>query len=1495
MGIDVKGVEAWICRILEFSINISYRFIQNHPFVFSVSVSFFLVYIFLPFILNFLAYTSPFIFCIAILLRIFWSSEQSYIRCVKGDGRRKNGMLHKNSGSVEYDIAFNRNDCSYLRRGTSRRRKNREMDEQTGKNEEESYSSKHGASTDDSAAEDIRILDKHLPFLSSEDLESQIKSSDGTPQACQFDVGGTRIEASNMEEADDDDEEETQDNRNSAVKWTEDDQKNLMDLGFSEIERNRRLESLIAKRRARKLFSMQVERGWGGMRGVPSSQISPIFLARNNTIDLSVLDETEGLEFPDTAPSILFPKQNPFDLPYDPLEEKPNLRGDSFHQEFMAAHKETLFCRHESFSLGPSFPLESKQERRGKNFNPFYVAEKKGVLEGSGYYKFYRQTRTGDHDQRMEQLLLHKEDIHGNPDLVETGAEAPNQIINSVEITHEEDKNTKNDPNDIKGEEEMERSHGMESLSSSDESNSLSSSEENEQNFNAYVAGVLEDVESNPAQKSTSCLLVEPENDPFDCSLSANEMNRRGDQRFFAGQCSYHTSNCSIASDLQVEVSEVGSPPLTVDGSNSATDGESLTYDEESEKENTFGSEEMWGASSRRSGIEENEEVSRGTHEVSQGDIVGLELSRANETSEDVVASPINPLKVDDQESTDVSSLSSSTIDISGDSQAWSINIDPKIHDDVKQVVERVLEPKSQFSDYSDPSSFGNLKQTMPLELVPHSYEVYSEKPEIDQDLSYPHKTNVVYDVNHTIDPAISNMEELKMNEDTDDGWQLLNKQEIEKPTEYQAISDSEKPTEENSKPNDDVGGNQVKLTENESIMGMPKPIEAKEYFKLPQESGGERSIVESGACRVNQNSDDPIASTAQQDLVIEEVTINSRPSLSPKSISIQTSRVYQTYDDHNASAEQQELAIQDVLINSSSSSPKSMSIETIPIDQSSSSNANQMIHLDILQSHLEDTAKTSTLDEQPPLNLAPENLESIQESGDEQSVLPRGAFGVNQNDDDPKAPTEQQELATEDVLINSSSSSPKSLFTANISIDQASSSNANQRIYLDILQYHLEDTAKTSTLDEQPHLSLGPENLESVQENGDEQRALPRGAFRVDQNYDDPNASTEQQESSIEDVHINSSSLSPKSVLTGKTPMGQASSNSNPKIHGDILQSQLENTERARTLDEQPPLNLAPENLKSIQENGDVIASGASVIYHNSDDPNASVARKEWVIEEVISNSSSSSSPNSILAENIQIGHASSYPNQNIPMDILQSLLEDITNTNSSDKQQTSNLTPTGPQNAKYAVEDSSTYPSNNRGSENLLEPCNPPEKSTEETSTVDNLNEPKPDDKDGNENSQSYQAIKDGSETWISNTASTGLSKPIEDNNNILGTMEPGKFIAEASTIYKVNDPIVSEKGDNEKQNATPIKSWEEIDDSRTEEETEDSRKLHEHDTIIHLPKSGDTTCNWEESQKLTECEAVDPSKLAGEKENPDVHAIIVEEDPSNPDLPIKSISES
>jgi hypothetical protein len=405
MGVNAEDIVVCLCTILQFSIKSSHRFVQNHPFV-SVSLCFsLLVYVFLPFILSFLAYSSPFLVCIGILLRIFWTSEQSHI--VKGDERRNNVLLHKKPGSVEYDHVVNRNDRSSLQNQTSVRRnvkeKNKELDLQSGKKEEdmvlqaasnedpigktaikekESCSFEHGesSSTNKSASKDIQNLEELCALLDSERSE----------QTRQFDVGIIELETDNMEEADDDDEEEAQEDGNQAVEWTEDDQRNLMDLGISEIERNRRLESLIAKRRAKKLRRMQVERASIDLDSIPPSQVAPIFVARNNPIDVpNILDEIERLKMPDSAPSILLPTRNPFDIPYDPLEEKPNLMGDSFDQEFMAAHKEMLFCRHESFSLGPSFPWEIKQDRRDTKFSHLFVTEK-GALEGPEHSRFQR-------------------------------------------------------------------------------------------------------------------------------------------------------------------------------------------------------------------------------------------------------------------------------------------------------------------------------------------------------------------------------------------------------------------------------------------------------------------------------------------------------------------------------------------------------------------------------------------------------------------------------------------------------------------------------------------------------------------------------------------------------------------------------------------------------------------------------------------------------------------------------------------------------------------------------------------------------------------------------------------------------------------------------------------------------------------------------------------------------------------------------------------------
>ena len=291
----------------------------------------------------------------------------------------------------------------------------------------------------------------------------------------------------------------------------------------------------------------------------------------------------------------------------------------------------------------------------------------------------------------------------------------------------------------------MERSHGMESMytsevhiepnliESSDESDSSSSSEENERILNAYRSEVSENL-SSPALKSIMCLPPKPESDPsFDSSPPANDKNRRDGSIFFAYKGSCHTPTYSIASDLQVEYSD-DSPPLTVDGTNSATDAESMTYDEEMEKEATYGSEGMWGASSHLSGLQEYEPKSRGIHEINQRDTVEGGFLGVNKNSKDEIVTLIRPQQVDDQESTDMSKLSSSTIDISGETQAQSINVNHKIHDDIKQVVEEVREPKPKSSNSSDLSAPENLERAMDLvekSMAYSPHEAYSGKPEV--------------------------------------------------------------------------------------------------------------------------------------------------------------------------------------------------------------------------------------------------------------------------------------------------------------------------------------------------------------------------------------------------------------------------------------------------------------------------------------------------------------------------------------------------------------------------------------------------------------------------------------------------------------------------------------------------------------------------------------------------------------------------------------------
>jgi hypothetical protein len=134
--------------------------------------------------------------------------------------------------------------------------------------------------------------------------------------------GDTEIEIEKME---DDDEEDTKEDMKNAIEWTENDQKNLMHVGNSEMERNKRLESLIARRRETKLLKLQVENGLVDKKSKTPSSMKPLHIRRENC-------DVDDFDMPGSAPSVM--PRSPNDIPYELFEEKPNLRGDGFLQEF---------------------------------------------------------------------------------------------------------------------------------------------------------------------------------------------------------------------------------------------------------------------------------------------------------------------------------------------------------------------------------------------------------------------------------------------------------------------------------------------------------------------------------------------------------------------------------------------------------------------------------------------------------------------------------------------------------------------------------------------------------------------------------------------------------------------------------------------------------------------------------------------------------------------------------------------------------------------------------------------------------------------------------------------------------------------------------------------------------------------------------------------------------------------------------------------------------
>ncbi|GLT49195.1 hypothetical protein SLA2020_227720 [Shorea laevis] len=255
------------------------------------------------------------------------------------------------------------------------------------------------SSPDASMADIMPMLDELHPLLDSRTpLRARLSNDESDPDGS-VDLDED-IEIQGEEDHDEEEEEEEEgevekgdeeDGSKSAIKWTEDDQKNLMDLGTLELERNQRLENLIARRRARKSMKLMAEKNLIDLDGADLPfNITPISVTRRNPFDLPY-DSCDNLglpPIPGSAPSILQPRKNPFDLPYDSGEEKPDLKDDSFQQEFSTFHqREAFFRRHESFNVGPSGLGGPRQDVKWK---PYFVPERVAT-EGTGSHIFQRQ------------------------------------------------------------------------------------------------------------------------------------------------------------------------------------------------------------------------------------------------------------------------------------------------------------------------------------------------------------------------------------------------------------------------------------------------------------------------------------------------------------------------------------------------------------------------------------------------------------------------------------------------------------------------------------------------------------------------------------------------------------------------------------------------------------------------------------------------------------------------------------------------------------------------------------------------------------------------------------------------------------------------------------------------------------------------------------------------------------------------------------------------
>ncbi|CAN6359660.1 unnamed protein product [Urochloa humidicola] len=178
-----------------------------------------------------------------------------------------------------------------------------------------------------------------------------------------------------------DDSEEKNAGTEPAFLWTADNEKNVMDLGYSERERNRRLAILMVRRKSKKNINFELDSMGDIIDDLSHPQLQPISISARQMNPFS-----DDVELPGSAPPILHPQKSPFN---SLTEQSTETGGPACHdlepQESMVVlHQDALFKRHESFSFG------RPPQRHGSRFKPCFALEEFHSDE-AGASSFQRQ------------------------------------------------------------------------------------------------------------------------------------------------------------------------------------------------------------------------------------------------------------------------------------------------------------------------------------------------------------------------------------------------------------------------------------------------------------------------------------------------------------------------------------------------------------------------------------------------------------------------------------------------------------------------------------------------------------------------------------------------------------------------------------------------------------------------------------------------------------------------------------------------------------------------------------------------------------------------------------------------------------------------------------------------------------------------------------------------------------------------------------------------